>query len=71
MNKKNSMEEEKEELGERHIKSNSHLYLEAKDKDIISKQKSKTIRFYIIIIAILFVIYYLFFLPREAKNIMF
>ena len=68
MNKKNSMEEEKEELGERHIKSNSHLYLEAKDKDIISKQKSKTIRFYIIIIAILFVIYYLFFSSRGSKK---
>ena len=68
MNKKNSMEEEKEELGERHIKSNSHLYLEAKDKDIISKQKSKTIRFYVIIIAILFVIYYLFFSSRGSKK---
>ena len=68
MNKKNSMEEEKEELGERHIKSNSHLYLEAKDKDIISKQKSKTIRFYLIIIAILFVIYYLFFSSRGSKK---
>ena len=70
MNKKNSMEEEKEELGEKHLKSNSnsHLYLEAKDKNIISKQKTNTIQFYIIIIAILFIIYYLFFSSKGNKK---
>ena len=61
MNKKSSMEEEKEELGEKRLNSNSHLYLETKNKNIISNQKSNTIQFYIIIIVILFLIYYIFF----------
>ena len=61
MNKKSSMEEEKEELGEKRLNSNSHLYLETKNKNIISNQKSNTIQFYIIIIVIFFLIYYIFF----------
>ena len=61
MNKKSSMEEEKEELGEKRLNSNSHLYLETKNKNIISNKKSNTIQFYIIIIVIFFLIYYIFF----------
>ena len=61
MNKKRSMEEEKEELGEKRLNSNSHLYLETKNKNIISNKKSNTIQFYIIIIVIFFLIYYIFF----------
>ena len=61
MNKKSSMEEEKEELGEKRLNSNSHLYLETKNKNVISTQKSNTIQFYIIIIVIFFLIYYIFF----------
>ena len=61
MNKKRAMEEEKEELGEKKLNPNSHLYLETKNKNIISKQKSNTIQFYLIIIVIFFLIYYLFF----------
>ena len=64
MNKKTSMEEEKEELGEKRLNSNSHLYLETKNKNIISNQKSNTIQFYIIIIVIFFLIYYIFFASK-------
>ena len=62
MNKKRTMEEEKEELGEKRLNSNSHIYSEAKNKNnLILEQKSSTIQFYIIIIIILFLVYYLFF----------
>ena len=70
MNKKTSMEEEKEEFAEKHSNSSSHLYLEAKNNNnnIISKQKSSTIQFYIIIIAIFFIIYYLFFSSKGSQK---
>ena len=68
MNKKTSMEEEKEELGEKRLNSNSHLYLETKNKNIISNQKSNTIQFYIIIIVIFFLIYYIFFASKGSNK---
>ena len=60
MNKKRTMEEEKEEFAEKHNNS-SHLYLDTRNKNIISSKKSYTIQFYIIIIVIFFLFYYFFF----------
>ena len=69
MNKKRTtMEEEKEEFAEKRLNSNSHLYLETKNKNIISKQKTYTIQFYIIIIVLLFLIYYLFFSSKGSTK---
>ena len=67
MNKKSSMEDEKEEFAEKRSNSSTHLYLETKNNNLISNQKSSTIQFYIIIIAVFFIIYYLFFSSKGTQ----
>ena len=67
MNKKRTMEEEKEEFAEKH-NNPSHLYLDTRNKNIISSKKSYTIQFYIIIIVIFF-FYFIIFSSHQIKII--
>ncbi len=63
------MEEEKEEFAEHRLNSNSHSYIESKNKNnILPSGKTTTIQFYLIIIVFFFLIYYFFFSSNNINN---